>query len=149
MPGPKEQLSDDLKTAMKSGDSARKDAIRFILAAIKQVEIDTRETLSDERVYGILQTEAKKRRDSITEARRAGRDDLATQEEYELTLLEHYLPTQMSREQIEAEARAVISAVGATGPKDQGAVMKALLLKVKGLADGKLVNEVVGALLKG
>jgi hypothetical protein len=148
MPGPKEQLSEDLKTAMKSGDAVRKDAIRFILSAIKQVEIDTRETLTDERVYGILQTEAKKRRDSMTEARSVGREDLAIKDEFELALIEHYLPTQLTREQIETEARAVIAEIGAVGPKEQGAVMKALLPKVKGRADGKLVNEVVGALLK-
>src|SRR5271165_2665754 len=148
MPGPKEKLNEDLKAAMKGGDATRKDAIRYILSAIKQVEIDTRETLTDERIFGILQTEAKKRRDSISEARKVGREDLASKEEYELTLIEHYLPTQLTREEIEAEARAVIREVGATGPKEQGAVMKMLLPKVKGRADGKLVNEVVGALLK-
>ena len=148
MPGPKERLNEDLKTAMKSGDSTRKDAIRFILSAIKQVEIDTRETLTDERVFGILQTEAKKRRDSSSEARKAGREDLAVKDEYELALIESYLPTQLTREQIEVEARAVIAEVGATSPKEQGTVMKVLLPKVKGRADGKLVNEVVGALLK-
>ena len=149
MPGPKERLNEDLKTAMKSGDATRKDAIRFILAAIKQVEIDTREILTDERVHGILQTEAKKRRDSSSEAHKAGREDLAVKDEYELALIESYLPTQLTREEIEVEARAVIAEVGATSPKEQGAVMKVLLPKVKGRADGKLVNEVVGALLKG
>src|SRR5579864_2943426 len=148
MPGPKDRLNDDLKIAMKGGDATRKDAIRYLLSAIKQVEIDTREVLSDERIYGILQNEAKKRRDSIAEGRKAGRDDLVAKDEYELSLIESYLPQQLSREEIEKEARAVIAEVGASSPKDTGSVMKVLLPRVKGRADGKLVNEVVSALLK-
>ncbi|MHB8625418.1 MAG: GatB/YqeY domain-containing protein [Aggregatilineales bacterium] len=148
MPGPKDKLNEDLKAAMKGGDATRKDAIRYILSAIKQVEIDTRETLTDERIYGILQNEAKKRRDSIAESRKAGREDLATKDEYELKLIESYLPQQLTRAEIEKEARVVITEVGASSPKDTGAVMKILLPRVKGRADGKLVNEVVSALLK-
>jgi uncharacterized protein YqeY len=148
MPSPKDKLNEDLKTAMKGGDTTRKDAIRYILSAIKQVEIDTRETLTDDRVYGILQNEAKKRRDSITESQKAGRADLVAKDEYELKLIESYLPQQLTREEIEKEARAMIAEVGATSPKDTGSVMKVLLPRVKGRADGKLVNEVVSTLLK-
>ncbi len=149
MPTVRERLNEDLKSAMKSGDSERKESIRFILSAIKQVEIDTRQTLDDDRMYGILQTEAKKRRDTIDEARKAGREDLAAASEKELALIETYLPEQLSREAIAQEAQAAITEVGASTPKDTGSVMKVLLPRIKGRADGKLVNEVVGSLLKG
>lgn len=143
----REKLNEDLKTAMKSGETQRKDALRFIIAAIKQVEIDKRETLSDEQVYGILGTEAKKRRDSIGEMSKAGRTDLAAQEQMELTLIESYLPQQLSREELEAEVRRAIDESGAKSAKDMGSVMKVLMPRVKGKADGKLVNDVVKSLL--
>ncbi len=146
---PKEQLQADLKTAMKSGDSQRKDALRLIMAAIKQVEVDSRTQLSEEQTYGVLATEAKKRRDSLSEMRQAGRNDLADQEQMELTLIESYLPQQLSREEVEAEVRKAIEETGAKTPKDLGSVMKVLMPRVKGRADGKLVNEVVKALLNG
>jgi uncharacterized protein YqeY len=148
MTGPKEKLNEDLKAAMKSGDGAKKDAIRFIQAAIKQVEIDTRQVLTDDQIYGILANEAKKRRDSIVEYEKVGRPDDAAKEAMELKLIESYLPEQLSREQIEKEVSAAIAESGATGPKDMGAVMKVLMPRVKGKADGKLVNEIVGAMLK-
>ena|SRR5579859_4320958 len=149
MPTVKDRMNEDLKAAMKSGDSERKEALRFLLASIKQVEVDTRQTLDDDRIFGILQNEAKKRRDTIEESRKAGREDLAAKSETELTMIEAYLPKQLSREEVEQEARAVIAEVGAGSPKDTGNVMKVLLPRVKGRADGKMVNEVVGALLKG
>ncbi len=146
---PKEQLQADLKVAMKSGDTRRKDALRFLMAAIKQVEIDTRSQLTEEQTYGVLTSEAKKRRDSLTEMRKAGRDDLADQEQMELSLIESYLPQQLTREELEVEARKAIEESGAKTPKDIGNVMKVLMPRVKGRADGKLVNEVVRTLLNG
>jgi uncharacterized protein YqeY len=146
---PKEKLQADLKEAMKSGDSERKEAIRFVMAAIKQVEIDKRIELSAEDTYSILQTEAKKRRDTIEEARKVGRTEMADQTQRELTLIESYLPQQMTREEVEAETRKAIEESGATSAKDMGNVMKVLMPRVKGKADGKLVNEVVKALLAG
>ncbi len=148
MATPKERLNEDLKAAMKAGDGARKDAIRFILSAIKQVEIDTRTTLDEEETFKLLQKEAAKRRDSIVEYRKAGREDAVTKEEMELALLESYLPAQMSRADLEKEVAAVIAETGATSAKEMGAIMKVLMPRVKGKADGKLVNEVVGAMLK-
>ena len=144
---PKEKMNEDLKTAMKAGETFRKDTLRLLLSVIKQSEVDTRTTLTEEQVYGLLQTEAKKRRDSIQEMRGAGRNDLADKEQAELTLLETYLPEQMSREQLEVEARKAIQESGATSAKEMGNVMKVLMPRVKGRADGKLVNEVVKALL--
>ena len=123
----KEQLNEDVKAAMKSGDAFRKDTLRLILAAIKQVEIDQRKTLTDEEVYSLIQTEAKKRRDSITEMRGASRDDLADKEQAELTLIETYLPQQMTREEIEVEVRKAIAESGATSAKEMGSVMKVLI----------------------
>ncbi len=144
---PKEQLNEDLKAAMKSGDAFRKDTLRLMMSAIKQVEVDQRKTLTEEDVYGLLQTEAKKRRDSITEMRGAGRNDLADKEQAELTLIESYLPQQMTREELEVEARKAIAESGASSAKEMGNVMKVLMPRVKNRADGKLVNEVVKSLL--
>jgi uncharacterized protein YqeY len=146
---PKEQLQADLKQALRSGDELRKTTIRMTLAAIKNAEIDKRRELSEEEAAEILLREIKQRRDSIAEAEGAGRDDIATQEHAELEVLEAYLPKQLSREEIEAEARAIIEELGAQGPKDTGKVMGALMPRVKGRADGKLVSEVVRELLGG
>jgi len=144
---PKEKLNEDLKAAMKSGDAQRRDTIRLMLTAIKQSEVDTRTALGEDQIYALLMTEAKKRRDSIAEMRGAGRNDLADKEQAELTLIESYLPQQLSREELEAEARKAIAESGAKSAKDMGGVMKVLMPRVKGRADGKLVNEVVKSLL--
>jgi uncharacterized protein YqeY len=113
------------------------------LAAIKQVEIDTRKDVSPEDAVGILQKEAKKRRESIEEMDKAGRGDLSQQEKYELSLIESFLPQQLSRDEIAAIVRETIAQTGVTSQKEMGKLMGALMPKVKGLADGKLVNEVV------
>jgi uncharacterized protein YqeY len=146
---PKERLQEDLKNAMKSGDARRRDTLRLIASAIKQVEVDSRTTLSEEQVYGVLVSEAKKRRDSIDEALKAGRHDVADKEQAELELIEFYLPKQLTREELEAEARKAIGETGAKTARDMGNVMKILMPRVKGRADGKLVNEVVKSLLNG
>jgi uncharacterized protein len=144
---PKDQMNEDLKVAMKSGDSARKDTLRLLLSVIKQSEVDTRTTLSEDQVYGLLQTEAKKRRESITEAQKVGRAQIAEHEQAQLTIIESYLPQQLSKDEIEAEVRKAIQESGATSAKDMGNVMKVLMPRVKGKADGKLVNDVVKSLL--
>ena len=144
---PKEQLQQDLKAAMRAKDSRRREVIRMLLAALKQVEIDKRTELTPEDALGILMSEAKKRRESIEEMESAGRTELAQQEQYELSLIEGYLPRQLGREEIETFAREAISEVGATTPKDMGNVMRVLMPRIKGQADGKLVNAVVRELL--
>jgi uncharacterized protein len=144
---PKERMQEDLKAAMKAGDSRRKDAIRFLTAAIKQIEIDSRETVTDEQVYSILNTELKKRRDTLTEAEANSRAEMAEQSRYEITLIESYLPQQLTREELEAEVRKAIEESGAKSAKEMGAVMKVLMPRVKNRADGKLVNDVVKAAL--
>lgn len=141
----KERMTDDLKTAMKAGDTARRDALRMLQAAIKQVEIDSGTPVSDEKAIDILMGEVKRRRDTITELTGAGRE--VANEESEIRLIENYLPSQLSREELEAEVLAAIRESGATTAKDMGNVMKVLLPRVKGRAEGKAVNDMVRTLL--
>ena len=144
---PKAQLQEDLKAAMKAGDPDRRSVIRMALAALKNAEVEKGGALSEDEAMEVLSAEAKKRRDSIAEMDGAGRAALAEQERRELAILEGYLPQQLSAEEIAAEARAVIAEVGAAGPKDIGNVMRALMPRLKGRADGRLVNQVVRELL--
>jgi len=109
--------------------------------------VDTRQELTAEDAVNILQKEAKKRRESIDDAEKAGRADLAEQERMELTILEEFLPRQLSREEVASLARDAIAQTNATSANDMGKVMGVLMPKVKGLADGKLVNQVVRELL--
>ena len=148
MTEPKEQLQAALKEAMINKDSMRRDVIRGLLSAVKQVEIDSQKTLNAEDTVSILQKEAKKRRESIDEAVKVGRSEIADQEKLELAIIEGFLPTQLSREQVAAIVQETIAQTGVTSPKEIGKLMGALMPKVKGLADGKLVNEVVRELLK-
>jgi uncharacterized protein len=143
----KDKIQEDLKTAMKSGDVAKRDILRLLASAFKQVEIDQRITLTDEQALAILSTEAKKRRETIIEMTKAGRTDIADKEQMELGVIESYLPQQLTREQIETEVRQAVQEAGATSAKDMGNVMKVLMPRVKGRADGKLVNDVVKAVL--
>jgi uncharacterized protein YqeY len=140
---PKEQIQQDLKDAMRSGDSRRRELLRLLMAAFKQVEVDQRKELTESDAISILMTEAKKRREAIEEAQKAGRAALAEQETYELAAIEAYLPQQLSRDEIEKLVRAAVHEVGATTPKDMGKVMKVLMPRVQGQADGKLVNTIV------
>lgn len=141
----KEKVMSDLKEAMKSGDAFRRDTLRLITAAFKQSEVDSRKELSEEDVLSILKKEAKRRQESIVDLEKAGRD--AGQEKNELILIESYLPAQMDKAQIEAIAREVIAETGATSAKDTGNVMKALMPRLGGQADGKVVSQVVRELL--
>ena len=147
MDNPRPKMQSDLKQAMISHDALRRDVLRMTLSAFKQVEVDEQRELSAEDVVTILQREIKKRRDSIDEARKAGREDVATQEETELQMIEGFLPRQLTRDEIAALARDAIRESGAASPKEMGKVMSALMPKVKGQADGRLVNEVVRELL--
>lgn len=150
----KDKLNEDLKNAMRAGDTARRDALRMLLAAIKQGEVDTLDPqkraggLTDDEIIGILQREAKRRRESIEQYTKGNRPDLVAQEQAELNLIENYLPQPMSRAEIEALARQAIADTGATSPAQMGAVMQKVMPQVKGKADGKLVNQIVRELLK-
>jgi len=143
----KDQLTSDFIAATKARDEVRKNATSLLRAAIKQVEIDRRTTLTDEEVVGVLQKEAKSRRESIADAHKAGRADLVSTYEAELAVIEHYLPRGLSREELIELARAAIAEAGVSDLKQQGAVMKLLSPRTKGRADGKLVSDIVRELL--
>jgi uncharacterized protein len=144
----KAKLNEAVKQAMINKDNARRDIVRGLLSAIKQVEIDTRKELSPEDMLAIVQREAKKRRESIEEANKLGRAEIAEQEKSELVIIESFLPQQLSREAIIEIVRETLAQTGITTPAEMGKLMGALMPKVKGLADGKLVNEIVKELLK-
>ncbi len=148
MSGVRDRLRSDLRDAMRAKDAPRRDTIRLLEAAIKNAEIDKRgDALADTAVLAILQRQVKQRRESIEQFRQGGREDLAEREALEITIIEQYLPAQLSREQIEARARAVIEQVGASGSGDRGKVMGMLMRELRGEVDGSLVNMVVGELL--
>jgi uncharacterized protein YqeY len=144
---PKEKVQQDLKAAMKSGDAERRKVLRLLMAAFKQVEVDRQIELSEEDALDVLMTEAKKRRESIEEMEQAGRTELAEGEQYELGVIETYLPRQLNREELEPLVREVIAEVGATTPRDMGQVMKTLMPRVKGQADGRLLSTIVREML--
>ncbi len=144
----KEQLTAELKTAMRGGDVERRDTIRLLQAAIKQEEIDNQVTLDNEGVTAVLLKQAKQRRESITDYTKAGREDLAGEEQRQLAIIETFLPQMMSREEVEKVARRVITDLGVTDAKGMGQVMARLMPQVKGKADGRIVNEVVRDLLQ-
>lgn len=147
--GLKDRLQQDLKDALRNRDERRKAVIRMALAAIQLAEADHGGELDEPSLVAVLQKEVKRRQETIGELRGTPRTDRLADEEAELAILESYLPRMLSREEIAAEARAVIAQVGATGPRDMGAVMQALMPRMKGRADGRLVNEVVRELLTG
>lgn len=147
--GLKEQLRNDMADAMRSGDTEKRDTLRMLTAAVKQVEVDQQTTLDDAGVLAVLTKQAKQRRESIADYQQAGRDDLVAEEQKELAIIEVYLPKMMSRDEIRALAEPLIAELGATSPKDMGKVMGRLMPQVKGKADGRDVNEVVRSLLQG
>ena len=147
MEDPRPKMQEALKEAMRSKDNVRRDVIRLSQSAIKQAEVDTRKQLTAEDVVAILQKEAKMRHESLDEMRQAGRGDDAAHAEFELKILEEFLPQQMSREAIAALAQSIIDEVGAQSPQDMGKVMGKLMPQVRGRADGNLVNQVVRELL--
>jgi len=146
--GLKERITQDLKDAMKSKDQVRVRTLRMILTTIRNIEVEKMKETTDEDVIDALQKEAKKRREAIEQYEKAGRNDLADEERKELSVIEEYLPEQMSEEEIKELAKEIINQVGASTVKDLGKVMKEIMPKVKGRADGKLVNRIVRELLQ-
>ncbi len=138
-----ERLNEDMKQAMKSQDKFKLTVIRTVRSAIKNVEIDTRKELSEPELLEILNREIKMRRDALQEFEAAGRIDLVEPLKQEIDILLVYLPEQLSEEQLEAIVRETVLEVGASSKADMGKVMAQLMPKVKGLADGKLVNQIV------
>ena len=147
--GLKQQLQENLKTALRARDEHRKSVIRMALAAIINAEVEHGGELDDAGVVAVLQGEARRRRDTIAELQQANRPEMLDKEETELAILKEYLPRLLSREEIAEEARQVIAEVGATGMGQMGSVMRQLMPKLKGRADGRIVSQVVRELLAG
>ena len=145
----KAQLTEDMKAAMKSGAKQRLGVIRLINAAIKQREVDERIALDDAQVLAVLEKMLKQRKDSITQYEAAKREDLAQVERDEVTVIQSYLPQQMSGEELASEIAAVIAAAGATGPQDMGKVMAVLKPKIAGRADMGQASAMVKQKLAG
>ena len=143
----KQKLVDDLKQAMKSGDTVKRSVLRLLMASISNAEIARRAALGDGDILGIIAKEVKQRQESIEAFKQGNRQDLVDKEEAEKSILEAYLPQQMTREEIVETARAVIQEVGAQGLTDKGKVMPRIIAQLKGRADGREINEVVSELL--
>jgi uncharacterized protein YqeY len=148
MPSLKERIDQDLKDAMRSREELTTSVLRMLKSAVKYKEVEPgAKALDDGGVLQIIGTLIKQRRDSVEQFRSGGRNDLAEKEEREIVLLQRYLPKQLSPDELLAEVKAAIAAAGASGPKDMGMVMKALLPRVQGRAEGKAVSEAVKAQL--
>lgn len=145
----KAKLKQDLKEAMRSRNKSKRDTIRLLLSVIKKEEIDQRRELSEADLNRLLQKQAKQRRDSIKAFKDAGRNELAEGEQVELTIIETYLPSQMSVEEIRAVVLAEIERKGATSMRDMGKVMGPLMGKLRGKADGSIVQRLVREQLSG
>jgi len=145
----KTQLNESMKDAMRSGDTVRKNTVRMALAAIKQVEVDKQTTLDDMAVIALLQKEIKNRKEAIEEAKQAGRDDLISDNEAEIAVLEVFLPEAMSPDELRKIVADAIAETGASTPADMGKVMKVALGKVAGRAPGGDVSAIVKELLAG
>jgi len=145
----KDQIQDDMKAAMRSGDKARLGVIRLITAAIKQREVDERITLDDTAVMAILEKMIKQRRDSIAQFEAGGRPELAAAESAEIGILQNYLPAALSEAEVDAAIQAAIGESGATSIKDMGKVMALVKPKVQGRADMGAVSGKIKAKLSG
>lgn len=137
----KEQISNDIKTAMKEKNVALRDALRLLSSAMKQIEVDERKELSDDDIIKIIQKQVKQRNDAMSQYRDAGREDLYEKEASEAAIFETYLPAQLSDEALESALRAIIAETGAESIKDIGRVMGAASKALGAQADGKRINE--------
>ena len=139
----KQKLQEDLKSSMKNKDAIKKSVITLIRSSIKQYEVDNRVELQDDEIVDLIAKQLKQTRDSREEFVKAGRDDLVSKAEAEIEVLKEYLPQQLSEEELNEIVISTISEVGATSMKDMKKIMTSIMPKVKGRADGKLINELV------
>jgi uncharacterized protein YqeY len=139
----KNQIIADMKSAMKAKDSATLKAVRMIVEAIKQKEVDTREELDDQGILAVIQKMVKQRKDSIDQFTQAGRDDLVSVEEAELKVINLYMPKQLSESEIESVVDQVISQTGASGMQDMGKLMGVLKAELSGKADMGTVSKII------
>ena len=145
----KQKLNDDLRQSMREKNEIKTSTLRLLLSAIKYAEIkpDRQVTLSDPDILGMIAKEIKQREDSIAAYKQGNRQDLVDREATEMAILQAYMPPQLTRDDVAAEARQMIAEVGAKGPSDKGKVMSKLVAKLKGKAEGKVINDVVTELL--
>ncbi len=143
----KERLKSDLKDAMKAKDVFKRETIRFLMSAIKQIEVDERRELSDDDIFKIIQRSIKQREDAAKQYQDAGRDDLYQKETKEAALIKSYLPQQYTEIELREIISNIIKAQGATSMKDMGGVIKEVMAKVGSRADGKSVSKIVKELL--
>lgn len=143
----KEQLAADMKEAMKAHDKDRLAVIRMVRGAVRQQEIDGKTELDDNGVIAVISKEVKMRRDSIDEFKKGNRQDLVDKTQAEIDVLMPYLPAQLSEDEVRELVKAAVEQTGATTAKDMGKVMGVLMPKVKGRADGKMVNTIVKSFL--
>ena len=143
----KEQLSQDLKQAMKDKDTVRKNVVQLIRSGVLQIEKDNKVTLDDEGVLDVIAKQLKQRRDSLPDYEKSGREDLICELKTEMDILMGYLPRQLTREEIEEIVKAAVSETGASTVKDMGKIMACVMPKTKGRADGKVINEIARAYL--
>ncbi len=137
----------EAQDALRGKDHIRLSTLRLLKASIKNKEVELRRKLNEPEIIGVVNAQIRQRRDAIKEYTRAGRMDLAEKEKAEETILSAYVPVQLSRQDLEKEIRRIISATGATGPRDVGKVMKMAMSDLAGRADGKIVNELARSLL--
>jgi uncharacterized protein YqeY len=149
--GLRERLDADLKAAMKGKDELKLSVVRMLKSAVKYREVEGEKavTLDEGGILQVVATEIKRRRDSVEQYRAGGREDLARKEEAEIAILQGYLPAQLSEAELRAKVDEVVARLGAKGPKDMGAVMKALLAELQGRAEGKAVSDLVKQRLAG
>ncbi len=145
----KERINEDMKAAMRAGETGKRDAIRLLLAAIKQREVDERIVLDDAAIVAVIDKMLKQRRDSITQYEAAGRNDLADVEKFEASLLTAYMPAGLSADEIAAAINAAVSESSASGPGDMGKMMAILKPKLAGRADMSDVSKLIKARLAG
>lgn len=145
----REHLTASLKEAMKAGDDARRNTLRMVMAAIKNIEIDTRTPLTEQQVMAVLQKEVKSRREAIADAEAAGRADLIEAANAEIAILEDFLPQQLGEAELRKIVQEAIAETGAESPRQMGDVMKVVMARVQGRADGKAVSAIARDLLQG
>lgn len=143
----KEQIQNEVKEAMKAKDTVRRDALRLLTSAFKQIEVDERIELDDEATLKIIQKQVKQRQDAASQYKDAGRDDLYDKEMSEIAIYEEYLPKQLDDAELEARIKTIIANVGAESMKDIGKVMGTASKELNGIADGKRINQCAKALL--
>ncbi|MBI5407917.1 MAG: GatB/YqeY domain-containing protein [Nitrospirae bacterium] len=143
-----EKIADDYKNALKSGDKNKVSILRMIKAAVKNKEIEKGASLNDDEINAILRSFVKKAHEAIEQFSKAGRTELEEKEKAELAVVQGYLPKQLGDDEIKAMIKDAVAETGAAGTKDMGKVMKAVMAKAKGQADGKLVNALVKEMLE-